>query len=449
MLDPVNAGNGRPSYVTFVNEPGANGIAETLPTTSGKSLAVLPKDKALSATVGIHRASLPPTIKVSIEEEASAADESPILEPNGARIKRMMVKCLACPIWVAVMSLAAVSIDCLAIGQQTAQQTSANTHATTLTIRVEQASTWHDPSPHRIQFVFVEKDVKIEVLDWGGTGRSLVLLAGLGNTAHVYDDIAPKRAEKYHVFGITRRGFSASSSPSSGYTADRLGDDVIDIISALKIVHPVLVGHSIAGEELSSVGSRYPTRIAGLVYLDAGYLYAYQNPTARDLAPELEALQKRVEELMPSAPPTDADLTNFSTFRAWRTRSQGVELPEAELRQILETTPDGHITHPHTQPATSQAIRAGAQKFTDIRVPILAIYAIPHNFGVAFGKLTDRERSEIETDETTTLGAIAQAFQSGLPSAHVVRLHANHYVFLSNEHDVLLEISSFTGTLPK
>src|ERR1700733_3721880 len=36
-----------------------------------------------------------------------------------------------------------------------------------------------------------------------------------------------------------------------------------------------------------------------------------------------------------------------------------------------------------------------------IRVPILAIYAIPHNFGVAFGKLTDRERSEIEADETT------------------------------------------------
>ena len=310
-------------------------------------------------------------------------------------------------------------------------------------------STWHDPSPHSIRFVSVEKDVKLEVLDWGGTGRPLVLLAGSGNTAHIYDEIAPKLTEKYHVLGITRRGFGDSSSPGSGYTADRLGDDVVGVLDALKIVHPVLVGHSIAGEELSSVGTRYPARIAGLVYLDAGYLYAYQNPPSKDLAPELDALQKRIEKLMPPSPPTDADLTNFSTFRAWRTRTQGAEVPEAELRQTLETAPDGRITHPHARPAISRAIRAGEQKFTDIQVPILAIFAIPHSFGAAFDKLTGAQRSQIEADETATLGAIANAFQSGHPSAHVVRLHANHFVFLSNEHDVLREINSFTDSLPK
>jgi hypothetical protein len=30
-----------------------------------------------------------------------------------------------------------------------------------------------------------------------------------------------------------------------------------------------------------------------------------------------------------------------------------------------------------------------------------------------------------------------------------VRLHANHYLFLSNEHDVLREINSFIDNLPK
>jgi non-heme chloroperoxidase len=314
---------------------------------------------------------------------------------------------------------------------------------------MEQAPTWRDPSPHRVQFVPVEKNVKLEVLDWGGAGCSLVLLAGSGHTAHIFDDIAPKLAEKYHVLGITRRGFGASSSPSSGYAPNRLGDDVIDVLDALKIVHPVLVGHSIAGEELSSVGTRYPTRIAGLVYLDAGYLYAYQNPASKNLAPELDALQKRVEQMMPSVPPTDPDLANFSTIRAWQTRSQGVEFPEAEPRQTFETAPDGHITHPHTQPAIAQAIRAGEQKFTDIRVPILAVYAIPHEFGAAFGKLIDRDRSQIEADEIATLGAIAEAFQHGVPSAHVVRLHANHYLFLSNQQDVFREINAFVDNLPK
>jgi non-heme chloroperoxidase len=56
------------------------------------------------------------------------------------------------------------------------------------------------------QFVDVQPDVKLEVLDWGGTGRNLVLLAGLGNTAHVFDSLGPMLAAHYHVIGITRRG---------------------------------------------------------------------------------------------------------------------------------------------------------------------------------------------------------------------------------------------------
>jgi non-heme chloroperoxidase len=48
-----------------------------------------------------------------------------------------------------------------------------------------------DTSPHKVQFVTVEKDVNLEVLDCGGTGRPLILLAGLGNDAHVFDQFAP------------------------------------------------------------------------------------------------------------------------------------------------------------------------------------------------------------------------------------------------------------------
>jgi pimeloyl-ACP methyl ester carboxylesterase len=44
---------------------------------------------------------------------------------------------------------------------------------------------------------------------------------------------------------------------------------VVCILDALKLDRPVLVGHSIAGEELTDVGSRHPEKIAGLVYLDA------------------------------------------------------------------------------------------------------------------------------------------------------------------------------------
>src|SRR5271170_2135242 len=82
-----------------------------------------------------------------------------------------------------------------------------------------QSAAWRDPSEHSVQFVGVDENVRLEVLDWGGAGRSVVLLAGLGNTAHVFDDFAPKLTSQYHVYGITRRGFGSSSAPDSGYSA--------------------------------------------------------------------------------------------------------------------------------------------------------------------------------------------------------------------------------------
>ena len=74
----------------------------------------------------------------------------------------------------------------------------------------QQPASWRDPSPHTVRFVTVEENVRLEVLDWCGSGRPVILLAGGGNTAHVYDDFAPKLTADFHVYGITRRGFGAS-----------------------------------------------------------------------------------------------------------------------------------------------------------------------------------------------------------------------------------------------
>ena len=140
------------------------------------------------------------------------------------------------------------------------------------------------------------------MLDWGGSGWPLVLLAGGGDTAHVFDEFAPHLTAGYHVYGITRRGFGASGFSPTEYGADRLGDDVLAVIDALKINRPVLVGHSIGGEELSSVGSRRPDRVAALIYLDAGYPYAFDNGEGPSSMKELQDLHGPQPP-----PPGDAD----------------------------------------------------------------------------------------------------------------------------------------------
>jgi non-heme chloroperoxidase len=68
-----------------------------------------------------------------------------------------------------------------------------------------------DISPHKVEFVTVGEGVRLEVLDWGGSGRPLIFLAGNGDTAHAFDTFAPKFTSENHVYGIAR----ALASPAN------------------------------------------------------------------------------------------------------------------------------------------------------------------------------------------------------------------------------------------
>ena len=306
---------------------------------------------------------------------------------------------------------------------------------------------WRDPSPHTVRFVTVAPGVGLEVLDWGGTGRPVVLLAGLGNTAHVFDDFATKLTGDYHVYGVTRRGFGASSKPASGYESDRLGDDVIAVLDELRIDRPVLVGHSIAGEELSSIATRRPERVAGVVYLDAAYGYAFDSGKGASFA---EMNQATAGSNLPSSPPPGPeDIVSYEAVRAWYLRNNGITQPEAEFRANGVALPDGKPGPPRDSPA-GPAIIAGVQKYSAIRAPALAIFATPHDLGPWIARAADPAKIREAFEPMERLVARqAKAFEEGVPGARVVRLAgANHDVFLSNEADVLRELRAFIVGLP-
>jgi len=313
----------------------------------------------------------------------------------------------------------------------------------------EQLPPWKDPSPHITRFVTVEKGVRLEVLDWGGSGKPLVLLAGGGDTAHVFDDFAPKLTPSFHVYGITRRGFGESGFSSAGYGADRLGDDVLAVLDALKLAKPVLVGHSLGGEELSSVATRHPSRVAGLVYLEAGYPYAFDNGKGSTMKELLDA-----KNLAPKAPPpseSDPALASFAALQQACLRALGFTYPEGELRQRFTTTPDGRVGKERDFPGDAIMLE-GMKKYADIPVPALVIFAIPHSPAKWVNDSTDpkvREAAKAFSAADLVLTTRqAKAFEDGVPTAHVVRLPgADHYVYLSNEADVLREMKSFLSTL--
>jgi len=265
-----------------------------------------------------------------------------------------------------------------------------------LSLTAQSASSPIDASPHRVQFVRVNGDVRLEVLDWGGSGRPLVLLSGYGDTAHVFDLIAPKLSDTYHVYGVTRRGFGASDSPASGYSVDALAGDLLDVFDVMRLNKPVLVGHSIAGEEMTALASGHPDRIGALVYLDA----AYDRSATRDLP-----LEQKIE----------------MSKRYGKTASIWLE--------IKESTPKPDYAH--------------------VQAPALAMFA-GWPFPDDIEKIQDEpRRREAEKRYMERRQATIQEFQRSMPRAHVIDLsNSDHYMFLSHEADVLRETRAFLAALP-
>jgi non-heme chloroperoxidase len=308
------------------------------------------------------------------------------------------------------------------------------------TFEARQPAAWKDSSSHTTRSVPAAPDVRLEVLDWGGVGRPLVLLAGGGDTAHVFDDFAPKLTTDFHVYGITRRGFGESSFAPVTSGAATWGDDVVAVLDALELERPILAGHSIAGQELSSIGARFPNRIAALVYFDAAYPYAFDNGKT----PAFEEIGKMVFPQPP--PPTDADLASFDALRQYYLRVVGFTFPEGELRHKRSVTPEGRVGPPRIAPGGTSLLKA-VTKFAQIPAP--ALFLVSSQSPGAWAEVsTDPTIREQMAALNGFLERQATAIREGLPTARVVKLtRANHYVFLSNEADVLREMRAFVATL--
>lgn len=299
----------------------------------------------------------------------------------------------------------------------------------------------------RIRFVAVEKGVRLEVIDWGGSGRPVVLLAGGGNTAHVFDDFAPRLTATYHVYGITRRGFGASDWSPPLRASDRLRDDVLAVLDSLKLEKPVLAGHSIAGSELSAVAAFRPGRVAGLVYLEAAYPYAFDNGKGVSMKEfwGLGALR--------TPAPRDSDLESFRALQEWDARTFGFRTPQSEFRQTWDSTADGRPTKARHFPGSAAftAIMSDTSRHADIRGPSLVIFAHPHvqeAWMMASRDSTVRARADAYFRSVDALTERqAKAVEDAAGPARVVRIRGMHYIFASNGQEVLREMRFFIDHL--
>jgi non-heme chloroperoxidase len=305
---------------------------------------------------------------------------------------------------------------------------------------------WRDRSPHQVRLITVESSVRLEVLDWRGSGRPVVLL-GCYLTAHVYDEFAPKLANEFHVYGITRRGIGASDHPAGGYELQRSAADVLEVIDSLNLQKPILVANSCGGWVQTLLAAQHSDRLGGLVYLDAA-----DDPTLTLADYNLPPVD--TAHLPKSAKPAGApDYSSFGAYRIAQRRDHGVAFPEAELRQLFAAKPDGSMGPSLLSPTVRKAIVDDGRvkpDYAHVRVPVLAVFRTPPPFEEVARDFTignDEERDAVRQRYDAGRVMISKwenDLRAGVPTAHIVELPgANLYMFLSNEADVLREIRAF------
>jgi pimeloyl-ACP methyl ester carboxylesterase len=285
--------------------------------------------------------------------------------------------------------------------------------------------------------------VRLEVLDWGGTGEPLVLLAGLGDVGHGFDDFAPPFTDRFHVLAITRRGYGASSQPPGGYDLATRVQDLRTALDSLHLSRVNLVGHSIAGDELTAFAGAYPDRVARLIYFDAAYDHSEVTTILRGY---------------PMPPdPQPADSASPAAQQAYNLRVSGVRIPEAQFRATEVFGPDGKLQGVVTPSSIDSLVLAGTghPDYAKVRAPALAIYAVadsaPQIFpflAAASPAVQAKARAYLVTFHAWAVKE-RDRFRRNTPHGRVVELHgANHYVFFSNQAEVVKEMRSFLESKP-
>ena len=254
-------------------------------------------------------------------------------------------------------------------------------------------------SIHSFSEHFVEANgIRLHYLDWGGQGEPLVFLTGFATPAASFNDLAVGLRGRFHVYGLTRRGFPPSETSASGYELATLVADVMAFLDAMGMPRVHLVGHSLAGLELTQIASRWPGRVRSLVYLDA-------------IADPLTAHALLQKDPLNSSPATGAVWMEISRWwEGYSVEFSGVKAPTLAISAVQER-------HPGIPPDASIAVRERAESYwRTAALPIQQRW---------FAR-----------------------FRRQVPQARVVTYrNTNHYFYLDRGADVLAEIRNFYSAL--
>ena len=278
--------------------------------------------------------------------------------------------------------------------------------------------------------IAVSPRVSLQVVDWGGTGETILFLSGAAMPASVFDDFAPLFTDAYHVMGVTRRGAAPSDLSNSGYGAALLVHDLLAVMDSLAIPSAHIIGWSFGGIEAVWLAVARPDRVKSLVLLDS-----YDLSAEAGHFPPLGISE-------PAPPPmTPFDSTSALAI-AWRQRRLGqAPLPLAAICAFNRFSADGRFQgRARPFPLIDSLVRGLTPlPHRQLTQPVLALFAVARGVGDLYPSYAtmgpdDRWLADSLTSATIRGSAAARAHvRREVPHLTVTEIPgAAHALFLSH-----------------
>lgn len=291
--------------------------------------------------------------------------------------------------------------------------------------------------------------VKLHYLDWGGTGKPLVLLTGVGATSKYYGGLAPKLTKRFKVFGLTRRGHGQSDR-SLECNLDVLVEDIRHFLDAMSIERAILVGHSMAGFEMPLFAERYPQRVEAIVFMDAIYPKMDSEPDFSD----------DPTNALPAVKPTAEDFASLDAYFAYRRKARPAwariwcKAIEDDILEYVKISPDGRIEETMDDELFSRIwkeVSSQYPKYQKVNCPMLAIMPMgQYHPDVTLDASDDIQKIADKYWQERVLPFIQETIKSfcqTAPKARVVELDTpNHRAFMAKEDETVEAIFDFLST---
>jgi pimeloyl-ACP methyl ester carboxylesterase len=121
----------------------------------------------------------------------------------------------------------------------------------------------------RVSHLFVDVGgSRLHLLDFGGSGRPVILLHGVGGQAWMWHEVGPGLTASGRILALDLRGYGDSQWSENGYSTDSHADDVEAVIDGLGVDEVDLVGFSWGGLVALAVVSRRPELVRRIAMID-------------------------------------------------------------------------------------------------------------------------------------------------------------------------------------